>query len=107
MSSKKFTVEILEPAQKELENIALLHLSLVDPASAKKITDKIYKSLERLESQPFSGPLVNDPVLASEGYRFVVTDNYLSIYRVFDQHVVIYHIFDGKTDYPNLFYINP
>ena len=105
MSSKKYVIEILEPAQIELENIALLHMSLVGPASAKKITDSIFESIKRLEDQPFSGAFVNEPELASEGYRFVVSGKYLSVYRVFDQSVIVYHVFDGRMDYPKLFQI--
>lgn len=33
---------ILEPAQRELEEIARLHLNLVGPNSARKITDLIF-----------------------------------------------------------------
>ena len=40
---------ILEPAQRELEEIAQLHLNLVGPNSARKITDLILDTLSRLE----------------------------------------------------------
>ena len=39
---------ILEPAQRELEEIAQLHLNLVGPNSARKITDLILDTLSRL-----------------------------------------------------------
>ncbi len=45
---------ILEPAQRELEEIAQLHLNLVGPNSARKITDLILDTLSRLEIFPLS-----------------------------------------------------
>lgn len=38
-------IEILESAQRELEAIAELHMNLVGPNSARKITDRILDSL--------------------------------------------------------------
>lgn len=37
-------IEILESAQRELEAIAELHMNLVGPNSARKITDRILDS---------------------------------------------------------------
>ena len=47
-------IEILESAQRELEAIAQLHMNLVGPNSARKITDRILDSLSRLERFPLS-----------------------------------------------------
>lgn len=103
MSSNPVCIEILESAQEDLENIALLHLTLVGPKSARRITDKMLNSLERLEKHPFSGPLINDPDLSEDGFRFVVAGTYISIYKVSEDKVIVYHIFDGRTNYPSLF----
>ena len=46
---------ILESAQRELEEIAMVHLNLVGPNSARKITDRILDTLSRLETFPLSG----------------------------------------------------
>ena len=40
---------ILEPAQRELEEIAQIHLNLVGPESARKITNEI---LDTLNAEP-------------------------------------------------------
>lgn len=40
---------LLEPAQRELEEIAQLHRNLVGPNSARKITNKMFDALSRLE----------------------------------------------------------
>lgn len=56
-------IEILESAQRELEAIAELHMNLVGPNSARKITDRILDSLSRLERFPLSGSLPRDAEL--------------------------------------------
>ena len=46
---RTYKLEILTPAQRELEEIALVHLELVGRVSARNITNKILGSLERLK----------------------------------------------------------
>ena len=58
-------IEILESAQRELEAIAELHMNLVGPNSARKITDRILDSLSRLERFPLSGSLPRLWILCS------------------------------------------
>ena len=103
MAEKQFEVRILDPAQGELEEIARLYCSLAGPDSARKITDGIYEALEQLARFPLSGPAMRDAELRSLGYRFVVVDKYIVIYRLIGDMVVVYHIFDGRSDYPTLF----
>ena len=45
-------VQILDPAQYELEEIAHLYMTLAGPESARKLTDKIFEALERLKLFP-------------------------------------------------------
>ena len=103
MAEARYSVLILDPAQAELEDIASLYLSLVGASSARKITDKIYDALEQLAQFPLSGPPMRDLELRSLGYRFLVVEKYILIYRLIDSSVIVYHIFDGRSDYPTLF----
>ena len=103
MAEKQLDVRILDPAQGELEDIARLYCSLAGPDSARKITNGIYEALEQLSCFPLSGPTVRDAELRSLGYRFVVVDKYIVIYRLIGDTVTVYHIFDGRSDYPTLF----
>jgi plasmid stabilization system protein ParE len=100
---KTYKLRILTHAQKELEDIARIHLELVGPASARGITDRIYGALERLTTFPLSGALPKDRQLRGAGYRFVVTGKYLCFYRLIEDTVYVYHIVHGATDYPQLF----
>ena len=95
-------VELLPPAQYELEEIARLHLALAGPKYARKITDSIFAALEQLARFPLSGPPLRDEELKAQGYRRIVVEDYLVIYRLLGDTVTIYHIAHGKTDYPTL-----
>lgn len=103
MAEKRYVVKILEPAQAELEEIARLYLSLVGPESARKITNKIYNALEQLAQFPLSGPAMRETELRNLGYRFLVVEKYIVIYRLIGDTIFVYHIFDGRSDYPTLF----
>lgn len=94
---------ILEPAQRELEEIALLHLNLVGPNSARKITNLILDTLSRLELFPLSGHFPRDKELRLGGYRYVIAGNYICVYRVALDNVFVYHIAHGTSNYPSLF----
>ena len=96
-------IEILESAQRELEAIAELHMNLVGPNSARKITDRILDSLSRLERFPLSGALPRDAELLKSGYRYVIAGQYLCVYRLIVDTVFVYHIVHGASNYPVLF----
>ena len=94
---------ILESAQKELEETARIHLNLVGPDSAEKITDLIYDAIARLETFPLSGHIPQDKELRDRGYRFAVAGKYICVYRLIGESVFIYHIAHGASNYPSLF----
>ena len=98
-----YKVEILPAAWEDLKKIEDYYLLQFDASTAIKVTDHILKSLERLESFPDSGSLLPDKWLNEQGYRMVICQRYVSVYRVIGQTVYIYHIADTQTDYTKLF----
>ena len=94
---------ILEPAQRELEEIAQLHLNLVGPNSARNITNLILNTLSRLEMFPLSGHIPQDKELRNGGYRYVIAGKYICVYRLIAETVYVYHIAHGASNYPTLF----
>ena len=94
---------ILEPAQRELEEIAQVHLNLVGSESARKITNAILDTLSRLEQFPLSGHIPADKELRSGGYRSVIAGKYICVYRLIAETVFVYHIAHGASNYPSLF----
>lgn len=98
-----YKLEISEPAWIELLEIADYHLLIVGPKSAKRITDQILKSLERLKSFPLSGALIQDAELKDLGYRVLISGEYICIYRLITETIFVYHIAHGSRDYQRLF----
>ena len=94
---------ILEPAQRELEENAQLHLNLVGPNSARKITDLILDTLSRLEMFPLSGHIPQDKELRNGGYRLVIAGKYICVYRLIADMVFVYHVAHGASNYPTTF----
>ena len=93
----------LETAQRELEDIATLHLHLVGPNSARNITDLILDTLDRLETFPLSGHPPKDNELRIAGYRYVIAGKYICVYRLIGDAAYVYHIAHGASNYPMLF----
>ena len=98
-----FKVELLAPAALDFESVAQKHLMLSGVQSAEKITNRIMSALEQLEKFPQSGLLLPDSELNAQGYRMIVCGNYLVVYRLNGNTVFVYHIADGRMDYPKLF----
>ena len=94
---------ILEPAQRELEEIAQLHMNLVGPNSAHKITDLILDTLSRLEMFPLSGHIPQDKELRNGGYCLVIAGKYICVYRLIADAAFVYHIAHGASNYPTTF----
>ena len=99
---KKYKVEFLPAAWRDIDEISNYYLKKVGPKSAKRIFDRIIKAIERLEIFPLSCPLIRDEKLSADGYRILVCDDYICIYRLIDDIVYIYHIANGKTNYVDL-----
>ncbi len=101
--SEKYSVSILPEAWAELDKIADKHLSMVGPASARKITDQLLNDIELLASQPYMGVECQEHLLIPYHYRRLVSGVYLCFYRIIGNTVYIYHIADGRTNYIHLF----
>lgn len=98
-----YNLKILTPAQRELEEIALVYLGLAGADAARKITDQILKSLERLRVYPLSGSLPRDRWLRGTGFRLVISGKFVAAFRLMGDTVFVYHIAHGASDYPKLF----
>lgn len=103
LDSEKYKIDIRPEAWAEISRIADMHLSLVGPASAKKITDQLLDYIELLAAQPYMGMECQEYLLKPDQYRRLVSGVYLCFYRVIGNTVVIYHIVDGRTNYIRLF----
>lgn len=99
----KYKLEILVPALYDIEYIAEYHLLMVGPRSAEGITDRLLDTMIILEDHPYAGAQHPDPVLSRQGYRKLLYGDYVCVYRVIGEVVVVYRVVHGMTDYPELF----
>jgi toxin ParE1/3/4 len=94
---------ILQSAERELEDIGRIHMNLVGPNSARKITNLILDTLSRLKAFPMSGFVPWDKELRNAGYRYVVAGKYICVYQLIADTVYVVHIAHGASNYPALF----
>ena len=99
-----FKVQILPTAWEDLKRIEDWYFVQFGSETALKVSDHILDAVERLEMFPDSGSLLPDEWLNKQGYRMVICEKQVAIYRLIGQTVYIYHIADMKTEYTKLFY---
>lgn len=100
---KQCRIEILPTAWEDLKKIEDYYAVKFDIETAIKVSDHILDSIERLEEFPESGSLTPDKWLNERGYRMVICQKHVSIYRKIGDIVYIYHIADTQTEYTKLF----
>ena len=99
-----YKVEILPTAWEDLKSIEDWYLVQFGVETALKVSDNILDTIERLEHYPDSGSLTPDKWLIGQGYRMVICEKHVAIYRRIGEIVYIYHIADTQTEYTKLFY---
>ncbi len=99
-----YRVEILPVAWEDLKRIEDWYLVKFGVETALKVSDHILNAIERLEKFPDSSSLMPDEWLNQQGYRMVICEKHVVIYKQIDMVVYIYHIADTQTDYTKLFY---
>lgn len=100
----KYKVEILPTAWEDLKRIEDWYLIQFDADTALKVSNHILDAIERLEQFPDSGSMTPDEGLNQQGYKMLICEKHVVIYRKMNQVVYIYHIADAQTEYTKLFY---
>lgn len=101
---EKYNVEILPSAWEDLKVIEDYCLINFDAETAIKVSDHILDVIERLEDFPQSGSLTPDKWLNEQGYRMVICEKQVVIFRLIEKTVYVYHIADTRSEYKKLFY---
>ena len=99
---QKYKVEILTLALTDIEKIAEYHLQMVGPKSAQKITDKLLEAIENLGGFPLSGGEHPDEFLQKQGFRKLICGEYVCVYKLVSDRVIVYRVVHGSTEYPKL-----
>lgn len=99
-----YKVELLPTAWDDLKQIEDYYLIQFSAETALKVSDSILTTVERLELFPESGSLTPDSWLNEMGYRIVICEKHIAIYKKIGEMVFVYHIADTQTEYTKLFY---
>ena len=99
-----YKVRILPTAWEDLKSIEDWYLITFDVDTALKVSDSILNAIERLEQFPNSGSVTPDKWLNEMGYRMVICEKHVAIYRQIGEEIFVYHIADTQTEYTRLFY---
>ena len=98
-----YKVEILPTAWEDLKRIEDWYLVQFGVETALKVSNHILDTIERLERFPDSGSLIPDEWLNQQGYRMIICEKHVAIYKKIEDVVYIYHIADTQTEKTKLF----
>ncbi len=82
-------VDIKEYIAKDLEN----------PQAALSTVTKIIKTIRMLREHAFLGAPLSSIADTGSDYRYLISGNYMSFYRVADKEVFIDRVLYGRRDY--------
>lgn len=74
------------------------YLAAEDPTAAAEVLDHIEARVQTLTSYPFIGRIPQASKLTALGYRVLVIDNYLVVYKVKGNTVLVHRILHGGRD---------
>ena len=96
-----YNVKVLPIARNDIAEI-YHYIALDNPDAALRVTDEIMDKLDTLNEFPERCPMASDNVLARQGYRMLIIENYIAFFKVFQAEVLVYRVLHGKRDYPQL-----
>lgn len=100
-----YKIEFLSIAWEDLKAISDWYCIQFDETIAMKGVNHILDTIERLSLITDSGSLTPDKWLNDMGYRMVVCEKYVVIYKYISDVIYIYHIANTQTEYTKLFYV--
>jgi len=101
-----YSIEILPTAWEDLKHNEDYYLIQFDVETALKVSDSILNTIERLGLFPDSGSLTPDVWLNEMGYRMIICEKHVAIYKKCGEIVYVYTIADTQTEYTKLFWKN-
>lgn len=96
-----YRVDVLPIARDDIAEI-YQYIALDNPNAALQVTDGIMDKIDTLIEFPQRCPMVPDRVLAQQGYHMLIMENYIAFFKVFKSAVLVYRVFHGSRDYPQL-----
>jgi toxin ParE1/3/4 len=101
MDPIKHEVKLLRLAEDDLTDI-VVYIAADRPIAARKLIDKVNKTLSLLAHNPKLGSMPNEDSLAEMGYRYLTVENYLIFYMIDTPVIYIHRIIHGARNYTTL-----
>lgn len=90
-------------AEEDLADIFnYIHRNLDNPVAAQNIVAKILEKVKKLSDFPEMGAHLQRVEAELAGYHYLLADNYLIIYKVADNEVVVLRLLHARSDYMQL-----
>ena len=97
---KKFKLHYSKEALRDLDEVWEFYRDEYQNVDAAvKIIDKITNDIDQLEDFPELGPMLSSIADVRSIYRFLVSDQYLSFYRINGETIEIDRVLYGRRDY--------
>ncbi len=100
-----YQVHITSSAERDIMRAAdYIEFTLKNPDAADNLLDSVTKQIGSLSILPQKFALVDDPVLASWGIRFVIMNNYLAFYTIDEkrQTVIVVRFLYQKSNWTSI-----
>ncbi len=101
MSANKYQIRLLNIAEEDFTEI-ISYIAADNPKAAAKLADNIENNLELLSLNPKLGRIPKENEIRKLGYRYIIVQNYLIIYKVENKSILIHRILHGARDYKSL-----
>lgn len=92
-------IEWLYEAQCEFRDFLNYYKTNVGFKYAKQFSDKILGQIQQLALFPEMGVVKHDTLLGKYGFRALFIDQYVCIYKIEDDAVLVYHLADARKNY--------
>lgn len=92
-------IEWLYEARCEFRDFLTYYKTNVGTKYAKKFSDQILDAVEQLASFPEAGVLRKDTLMGKYGFRALFINQYVCIYKIEGDTVLIYHLADARKNY--------
>lgn len=92
-------VEWLAEARNEFRDYLLYYQNKVGAKYARAFSNKVLSSVEQLAQFPELGVLRQDTLMGKHGFRALFVAQYVCVYRIEENTVLIYHFTDARKNY--------
>jgi addiction module RelE/StbE family toxin len=98
MPTSKFQIRLLKIAEEDFLEIVTF-IASENPTAAIAIADKIEKNLVLLSENPQLGRIPRDEDIKNLGYRYIIVQNYIILYTIEKQVILIHRILHSARNY--------